>query len=246
MKAGKVWHAPVFPTIAVQNARVGFFEETELQAVLAELPEDVRPLVRFLSLTGWRVSEAKSLRWSQVDHAGGVIRLEVGSTKTGAGRVFPHAALPALASLIRSQRERTSALERERGVLIPLLFHRRGKAIKSFHEAWVRACERARVPGRLVHDLRRSAARNLVRSGVPERTAMSLLGHKTRSIFDRYCIVDESDLADGVRRLAAFSSATAVEPRRVVALSSSPKSRTSTEEAQFAGGASAARDVPSA
>jgi integrase len=70
--------------------------------------DHVRPLVQFLALTGWRVSEAKSLRWSQVDHAGGVIRLEVGTTKTGAGRIFPFTALPALASLIRSQREWTN------------------------------------------------------------------------------------------------------------------------------------------
>ncbi len=199
VRAGKVGFRPEFPSIEVRNTRTGFFEEAELRAVLAELPEDVRPLVQFLALTGWRASEAKSLRWSQVDLVGGVVRLEVGSTKTGAGRVFPYSALPALAALLRAQREWTSALERERGVLCP----------------WVRAG----VSGRLVHDLRRTAARNLVRSGVPERTAMALLGHKTRSIFDRYCIVDESDLADGVRKLAAFSSATVTEPRRVVVLS---------------------------
>lgn len=238
LRSGKVSHRPQFPSIVVSNTRLGFFEDDELQAVLAELSDHVRPLVQFLALTGWRVSEAKSLRWSQVDHAGGVIRLEVGTTKTGAGRIFPFTALPALASLIRSQREWTSALERERGVLVPLVFHRNGKPISSFHEAWRRACERADVPGRLVHDLRRSAARTLVRSGVPERTAMALLGHKTRSIFDRYNIVSESDLAEGVRKLAAYRPASAIESHRVVALSRAPNSRTSTEEARFADDAS--------
>ena len=233
-KSGKVTHRPEFPTVTVHNARTGFFEQAELQAVLAELPEDVRPLVEFLSFTGWRVSEGMSLRWSQVDQLGGVIRLEVGSTKSRAGRVFPFAAFPALASLIAAQRERTSALERERDCLCPWVFHREGRPILSFNVTWRRACARAGVAGRLVHDLRRSAARNLVRSGVPEHTAMALLGHKTRSIFDRYCIVDESDLAEGVRKLAAFSSAAPIEPRRVVPITGSLDSRTSTVRAQYA------------
>jgi integrase len=234
LRAERVSHRPQFPSISVQNARTGFFEESELQAVLVKLPEHARPLVEFLALTGWRVSEAKSLRWAQVDQVGGVVRLEVGSTKTGAGRVFPFAALPPLATLLRTQRERTSALERERGVLCPWVFHRNGKPISSFRDTWLVACQGAEVEGRLVHDLRRTAARNLVRSGVPERTAMALMGHKTRSIFDRYNIVSESDLADGVRKLAAFKTTELTEPWRVVALSREQNSRTSTEEARFA------------
>ncbi len=150
LRAGKVAHRPYFPSLAVQNARVGFFEQAELQAVLAELPVDVAALVQFLALTGWRLSEAKTLRWTQVDSVGGVVRLEVGSTKSGAGRVFPFAALPALASLIRTQREITSALEREQGRLIPFVFHRRRRAHPQFPSRMaqrLRACGRARASG---------------------------------------------------------------------------------------------------
>src|SRR5881396_1727595 len=205
VRAGKVSHRPYFPSIEVRNTRTGFFEESEVQAVLDQLPADLSVLIEFVYLTGWRIGEAKQLTWRQVDLKAGVVRLEPGTTKNDEGRTFPFAVLPRLAELMRSQREHTSALEREQGRLIPWVFHRVGKPIKSFHVAWRRASGRAGVPGRFVHDLRRTAVRNFERAGVPRSVAMKLSGHKTESVYRRYAIVSERDLAEGVQKLAALA-----------------------------------------
>ena len=84
----------------------------------------LRPLMRFCYYTGWRSGEVRSLTWAAVDFAGGVVRLEPGTTKNGEGREFPFAALPQLAALLKEQRERTTEIELREGRIISRVFHR--------------------------------------------------------------------------------------------------------------------------
>ena len=93
------------------------------------LTDLLKPVIEFAYLTGWRRGEILSLQWRQVDFQAGVVRLEPGTTKTLEGREFPFHALPALADLLRRQRERTTAIEKTLGRVIPYLFHRKGKPI---------------------------------------------------------------------------------------------------------------------
>jgi len=205
-KAGLGVGRPEFPTVEVHNARQGFFEEADLRAVLEHLEPWYRPVIEFLALTGWRKGEALGLQWRQVDWKAGTLRLEVGTTKNDEGRTFPFRALPALEQLLREQHDYTKQVQRERGAMVPQVFHHDGAPIRDFHDAWERARTRAGLPGRLIHDLRRTAVRNLERAGVPRSVAMKVTGHKTESIYLRYAIVNEADIAEGLGKLAALQA----------------------------------------
>ena len=204
-KAGKLVWMPHVPMLREDNARKGFFAADEFGRVCANLPEALRPLVTFAYRTGWRIpSEVPRLQWRHVDFAAGEIRLDADMTKTRTARTFPMTS--ELRALLEAQRDYTRAIERERSMVIALVFHRAGKPIRGFRRAWKTACKAAGCPGRLVHDLRRTAVRALVRAGVPERVAMDMAGHRTRSVFERYNIVSPGDLRDAGRRLDAGAS----------------------------------------
>jgi integrase len=193
IEAGLLAVMPVFKLPKPQNARSGFFEEGEIAALLLELPADVRDLVQFLRATGWRRDEGRLLTWAAVDRDGGTIRLEEARSKSGKPRVFPFALAPSLKALLEARWEARGGL---------YVFHRQGEplGVGAVRAAWRRAVRRAGLVGRIVHDLRRSAARDFRRAGVSEGEIMQLCGWETRSMFDRYNIIDEADLAAAVAK----------------------------------------------
>jgi integrase len=212
-RAKKVNGVPDFPTVSVgDNARKGFCSPEEAERIIEHLPDHAKPVVRTLYLTGWRTGEVLGLTWARVDFEAGTLTLHASNTKSGKPRTFPFRQLPALREVLREQWERTQVLQRERGAVIPHVFHLDGQPLGSFRSAWRDAVRKAGLPGLRPHDMRRSAARNLVRAGVPEGVVMRLCGWTTRHMFDRYNVSDEQDLVDGVGRLNDF-----LEQRRATA-----------------------------
>jgi len=194
----KVQRMPAFPQrLKEAPPRRGFVEDAQYAVLLEKAPETW--LKAFLAIAyrfGLRSREILDLRVRQVE--ADTIRLDPGSTKNDEGRVVP------LTPEIRR-------------LLVPcvvgkaprdFVFTRGTLHVRDFRGAWETLVTAAGVPDLLVHDLRRSAVRNMIRKGVPERIAMAISGHKTRSIFDRYNIVAESDILAAGKLLGGAPRAT--------------------------------------
>lgn len=195
---------PVFPTIKLDNAREGFFELDEFEAVQKHLPELVRPVIVCGFYTGWRFKEILKLEWCRVNQQTGTMWLEGSMTKNGKPRSFPYGLLPPLKEMFEKQRAYTDAVGKLTGQKIQWVFHRAGKPIKSIKGAWKKAVNAAGVPQRIFHDFRRTAATNLVLAGVPRQLAKRLTSHLTDAVFDRYFQPKQKQLEESVERLAAF------------------------------------------
>lgn len=213
VQGAKLLTRPHIPLLQEDNVRTGFFEPAQYASVMAHLPAELRPVIEFAYITGWRIdSEVLPLEWRHIDFGGGEVRLDAGKTKNREGRVFPMT--DDLRRVLTAQQDAQHALLQQ-GQVVPWVFWRlvakgRGgeqhpKRIKAFGKAWKTACRLAGCPGRIPHDLRRTAVRNMVRRGIPERVAMKLTGHKTASIFARYDIVAAADLRTAAAQLSGLT-----------------------------------------
>ncbi len=226
---------PLMPRLKENNVRHGFFDVADFEALVARLPDHLKDFARFAYLTAWRKGEITSLLWADVDRDDGLVRLRPERSKNGHGRIVPiEGDLVGIIARRWSARtiERTDRVE-----IAPWVFHRNGRPIAEIRKTWRSACEAAGLPGRLFHDLRRTAVRNMVRAGVREGVAMAISGHRTRYIFDRYNITSETDLRDAMRRTTRHvhrrgeGRGNLGQPRRFAA-SAAPRSHTPDDDEQ--------------
>ena len=189
-----------------RSPRQGFFEREQFEVVKRHLRPDLQVAVAVAYTYGWRIrSEVLTLERRQLDLDMGTLRIDPGTTKGEEGRVVYLTSR--LKALLVAQLDRVRALDRDMGHVTPYLFphlqgRHKGQRVQDFKKAWRTACLKAGYPGMLRHDLRRSAVREMVNRGIPERVAMSITGHRTRSVFDRYHIVSPDDLRKAAIQMA--------------------------------------------
>jgi len=204
----KVPHVPSIPLLPVSNARQGFLSRADMEAILEKLTDvDVRDFVEWFWWTGMRPSEIRRLTWDMLNRESWTLHLDPKAAKTGKGRVLamltPKREPTPLSEIIERRLER-------RDLKCNLIFHRTskgeaGQPVKDIRKQWAKAVADAGVASGITpYDLRRSALRNMLRSGVHERVVMSISGHRTRSTFDRYNISSEEDVAAAIEKTAAF------------------------------------------
>jgi integrase len=198
----KVGHMPYIPMLKESNTRKGFFEYKDFVSLRNALPEYLKPVVTFAYHTGWRRAEILNLTWDRVDIKEGTVSLDPGETKNNDGRTL---------YLNEELLKEMHLLHSKRRLGFPYVFHRDGHRIKDYRDAWRSACKKIglqikdektgrMIPAKLFHDFRRTGVRNMVRAGVNERVAMAISGHKTRSVFDRYNIINNDDLKEATQK----------------------------------------------
>jgi integrase len=195
-QASKLRDAPYIPHLKERNVRKGFVKDAQYQALARETGRVglwLRTMFELGYTYGWRKGELLTMCVRQVDLAERTLRLEAGETKNDEAR---------LVEMTGTVYELVG--ECVRGKDPDDLVFTRGKPparIVDMRDAWERATTAAGCPELLFHDLRRSGVRNMRRQGISEKVAMTISGHKTRSVFERYNIVDRADAHEAVRKL---------------------------------------------
>ena len=192
-RAGKINQIPYVPTLVENNARKGYFEYDQFIALRAALPDYLKPVVTFAYYTGWRKSEILNLTWDRVDLKEGTIRVDDTKNKDSREVYMTDEVLKEMHNL-----------HSKRILGCPLVYHHKGKRINDFYKVWKRTCTKIGLKGKIFHDFRRTAIRNMVRAGINESVAMKVSGHRTRSVFQRYNIVSPQDLKEAAIKQQMF------------------------------------------
>jgi integrase len=196
LKYGKVGTVPKITLLKEKNVRKGFFEHDDFLAIRAALPEYLKGFVTFGYKIGWRVDDIVNLTWAHVNRKEWYVRVEGDIPKNEEPiTIYLDEELKEVFGLQWAGRKKGKKI-------IQYVFpnFEGTEKIGDFRGAWKSACKETGV-NRLFHDFRRTAVRNYSRAGVPDVVAMLITGHKTRSVYDRYNIVNQEDLKNAAASL---------------------------------------------
>lgn len=203
-KDGKIRSVPHFPMFSEESLpiRQGFVDPYVFAQLRDALPENLRPLITFLYYTGCRLGAAKQITWEMVNTDATEIMLPKEIIKNRTSLTLP---------LVGAGLNEVSAVLKK-------MFRKDGLVFDAtnLRWAWAETCakigvgkfdkEHRKYEGLKIHDLRRSAARNLRKAKVPEDVAMKITGHKTSAIFRRYAITDGEDVRDALVQVGQYNA----------------------------------------
>ncbi len=206
LKEDRIARKPHVPTLPEDNTRQNFFEEDQLDRIVKHLPAPLDSIARMAFVAGWRREELRMLTWSAVDRSAREIRLF--DSKNSDGRVLPlddETWTTLIEPLWAARQYQTPSGPS----LSEYVFHRNGKPVSdsTFTKQWQRARKAAGLPGVVLHDMRRTACRNMVRAGIAQTTVMAILGHRSDSMFRRYSITTSEDKREALRRQREYLKA---------------------------------------
>lgn len=220
---GLLIEVPVLDRLTESNVRDVDVSPAEFANLVGYLPSHVRPVAILGFITGWRRAELLSRTWADMDVKAGRLYLDRSTAKNRQPKGFPLGEVPWLDDTLDEQWAKKGEVEKRTGRIVDSLFFfyggkKAGARVKHFRRSWKRACEEAGLTGLRFHDLRRSAAVQLLEAGIPETHAMRFLGHKTRSIFDRYAISGRRVLRSQAKKLGERYASPPKPERKVVGL----------------------------
>lgn len=178
--------APVLRTEQEPRRRVAFLSREQADALIANLPEKYRCLVRFALLTGLRRSNVHGLRWENVNLERSMVVVHADEAKAGERILVP---------LNTQAREMLSAMPEPREGLVFKCPERISPT------TWANACKRAGVPWLRFHDLRHTWASWHAMAGTPLSVLQELGGWHSPQMVQRYAHLSPEHLAAAAERV---------------------------------------------
>lgn len=202
IRAGSVSSKPYIEMLPEDNVRDGFFTPENFRDIMAKASTLLRDVITVAYRTGWRLESVILLEWRNVSLDRRLIGLTAQQTKNRKATAFPLEPFPDLMEVFERLKDEKERLEKEKGKIIPRVFHRGGEPVSSIRKAFEGARKRAGLPGRKFHDFRRSAVVNLEDMGFTETEIMDMVGLKTRAMFGRYNITTEQRILAKGKKIA--------------------------------------------